>query len=117
MLGVRLLEGSADFLDLEGRTSWSASLPRTLSEENRRISEAIAESLRFTSGRISRISSIGVQLVLPGSSPADGDALGRQRSGTPEFLCRICYCNDDVATNACNDGLSTDDYSDAPSYL
>ena len=38
---------------------------------------------RIASGRISRISSIGVQLVLPGSSSADGDALGRQRSGTP----------------------------------
>lgn len=83
--------------------SWSSALPRTLSEENRSIAAAIAESLRTTHSRLSRLSSVGVQRLLPGRGGGEGDDGGgadapmARQGSTPEFLCRICYCNDAVA--------------------
>ena len=91
-LEARLLDGPT--VDLEGGgRGWDDDLPRTLSEENRRLEAAIAASLRSSF-------SATVRLLLP-RQDSDGDerlarqpSLARQFSVEPEFLCRICYCND-----------------------
>lgn len=62
------------------------TMPRTVSEENRNVAAALAASL----GGLSRQISATASAVVP-----EGSALRRLKS-KPEFLCKICYCNDAV---------------------